>query len=46
MGQKAMGQKAGSKVGASVQVPSDQLMELERLQHAGPPVKVRLKTRS
>lgn len=45
MGQKMMGQKAGPKAGPLFPVPSDQVRELERLQHSGP-AKVQLKTRS
>jgi hypothetical protein len=35
--QETMGEKAGSRVGHSAQVPALQLMELERLQHAREP---------
>jgi len=45
MDQKWAGQKPGSKVGPSAEVPSDQVMELVRLQHSGP-AKTRSKTRS
>jgi hypothetical protein len=44
-GQKALDQKARSKAWQSVQAPSAQVMELERLQHAGPG-EPRVKTRS
>lgn len=44
MGRKTMGQTPGSTDGPSVESPSAQLRELERLQHPGP-AKVPLKTR-
>jgi hypothetical protein len=45
VGPKTMDRKDGSKVGPTVQVPSVQVMELERLQHPRRAM-IRLKTRS
>ena len=45
VGHKTMDRKDGSKVGPTVQVPSVQVMELERLQHPRRAT-IRLKTRS